>query len=255
MEDIAKFPGSANFLDERFTVRSYESGVSNEVSLATLCNYMQESAGLSADQLGWGIHKLQEEGLTWMLSRLYVKVSRYVPWGTELTLRTWPSGMKGKLLATRCFQAADRSGEEVFQAHSEWLYVDMKSQRIVKLPDDFAKLVPEGTPSVAFNDLGGKSVKLAEPTAGVEIRVRRSDLDFNDHVNNVHYVEWMLESLPERGGPAEIDVVFRSAAKAGDVLLSECLCEADRSLHQIRRVSDGAVLATAAMVWRGGVSE
>lgn len=239
------------FLDERFCVRSYESGVTNRVSLATLCNYMQESAGLSADRMGWGIQKLQREGLTWMLSRLYVKVSRYVPWGTELTVRTWPSGMKGRLLATRCFQAADGSGGEVLQAYSEWLYVDMGSQKIVRLPDGFAGLVPEGTPSVVFNDLGGKSVKLPGVTASAEVRVRQSDLDFNDHVNNVHYVEWMLEALPGRSGPSEIDIAFRSAAKAGDVLVSECFCEGAKSFHQIRRLSDGQVLASAAMAWGG----
>ena len=239
----------ANYLDERFVVRSYESGVTNHVSLATLCNYMQESAGLGADKMGWGIRKLQDAGLTWMLSRLYVKVADYVPWGTELTLRTWPSGMRGRLLATRCFQAEDGSGDEVFQAYSEWLYVDMKSQRIMKLPDEFSNLVPEGTPVVAPMDLGGKSVKLPEVTAVAEIRVRQSDLDFNDHVNNVHYVEWMLEALPGRGGPSEIDIVFRSAAKAGEVLASECFCDGNRSFHQIRRVSDGVILATAVMVW------
>ena len=250
-----KFLEPANFHDERYTVRSYESGVMNQVSLPTLCNYMQESAGLSADKLGWGIHKLQDEGLTWMLSRLYVKVANYVPWGTELTLRTWPSGMKGRLLATRCFQAADCMGNEILQAYSEWLYVDMRSQKIVKLPDNFAGLVPEGTPSVAFNDIGGKSVKLTDVTACVEIRVRQSDLDFNDHVNNVHYVEWMLEALPGRVGPSEIDIVFRSAAKAGDVLASECFCDGNRSCHQIRRVIDGSVLATAVMAWSEAVSE
>jgi acyl-ACP thioesterase len=245
----------ANFIDERFSVRSYESGVKNNVSLPTLCNYMQESAGISADKLGWGICKLQNEGLTWMLSRLYVKASRYVPWGTALTLRTWPSGMKGRLLATRCFQAADSVGNEVFQAYSEWLYVDMKSQKIAKLPDDFASLVPEGTPNVAFNDLGGKAVKLSEVIASTEIRVRYSDLDFNDHVNNVHYVEWMLEALPGRIGPSEIDIVFRTAAKAGDVIVSECFCDGNRSSHQIRRVSDNSILATAVMLWDNTVSE
>ena len=250
-----RFLEPAAYLDERFTVRSYESGVTNHVSLAALCNYMQEAAGISADQMGWGIHKLQDEGLTWMLSRLYVKVSRYLPWGTELTLRTWPSGMKGRLLATRCFQAVDGSGNEVFQAHSEWLYVDMKSQKIVKLPDGFAGLVPKGTPCVAFNDLGGKAVRLQDVTASAEVRVRQSDLDFNDHVNNVHYVEWMLEALPGRPGPSEMDIVFRSAAKAGDLLVSECFCDGGSSQHQIRRVSDGLVLATAAMSWDGMVSE
>ena len=85
-----------HYLDETFAVRSYESGVTNHVSLPSLCNFMQEIAGLNAEKLGWGIRKLQEEGLTWMLSRLHLKVARYVPWGEKITLRTWPSGMKGR---------------------------------------------------------------------------------------------------------------------------------------------------------------
>ena len=46
-----KFLEPANFLDEKFVVRSYESGVANRVSLPSLCNYMQEAAGISADTL------------------------------------------------------------------------------------------------------------------------------------------------------------------------------------------------------------
>jgi acyl-ACP thioesterase len=237
------------FLDEEFPVRSYESGVTNHVSLPSLCNYMQEAAGISADQMGWGIHKLQENGLTWMLSRLHVKVSNYVPWGVKLTMRTWPSGMKGRLLATRCFQIVDQNGNEVAQADSEWLYVDINAQRIVKLPDEFTQIVPSDTPKVAFDDLGAKSVKLSTVSSSAEVRVRQSDLDFNDHVNNVHYVEWMLEALPGRCDPKEIDILFRSAAKAGELLMSECSVEGNRSTHQIRRVSDGAILATAVMLW------
>ena len=259
------------YLDETFAVRSYESGVTNHVSLPTLCNFMQEIAGLSAEELGWGIRKLQEEGLTWMLSRLHLKVARYVPWGEKITLRTWPSGMKGRLIATRCFQGADGAGAEVLQAHSEWLYVDMKAQKIAKLPETFADLVPADTPDILFDDIGGKFTQLPEVTSSVEIRVRQSDLDFNDHVNNVHYVEWMLETMPvgtdpstsgtgpanplgtdpsgAGTGPAEMDVVFRAAAKAGDTLISECFRGEGRTLHLIRRLADGLVLATAAMVW------
>lgn len=252
------------YLDETFAVRSYESGVTNHVSLPTLCNYLQEIAGLNAEKLGWGIRKLQEEGLTWMLSRLHLKVARYVPWGEKITLRTWPSGMKGRLIATRCFQGADGAGGEVLQAHSEWLYVDMKAQKIAKLPESFADLVPPDTPDILFDDIGGKFTKLPAVTASSEIRVRQSDLDFNDHANNVHYVEWMLETIPmgtdptDVGtdpanlgtGPAEMDIVFRAAAKAGDLLVSECFrAEDGRTMHLIRRPADGLVLATAAMVW------
>ena len=290
-----RFYESKFYLDETFTVRSYESGVTNHVSLPTLCNFMQEIAGLNAEKLGWGIRKLQEEGLTWMLSRLHLKVARYVPWGEKITLRTWPSGMKGRLIAMRCFQGADGAGGEVLQAHSEWLYVDMKAQKIAKLPESFADLVPPDTPDILFDDIGGKFTQLPAVTASAEIRVRQSDLDFNDHVNNVHYVEWMLETIPmgtdpadwriggleDCGivglgdwrigglnhtmqshnlkssnppmtlgtGPVEMDIVFRAAAKAGDLLVSECFHGEGRTLHLIRRPADGLVLATAAMVW------
>ena len=164
--------------------------------------------------------------------------------------------MKGRLIATRCFQGADGAGAEVLQAHSEWLYVDMKAQKIAKLPETFADLVPADTPDILFDDIGGKFTQLPEVTSSVEIRVRQSDLDFNDHVNNVHYVEWMLETMPVGTdpstlgtGPAEMDVVFRAAAKAGDLLVSECFRAEGRTLHLIRRPADGLVLSTAAMVW------
>ena len=183
----------ANASDVAFTVRSYEAGIANHVTLPTLCNYMQEAAGISAARLGWGIQALQSEGLTWMLSRLRVSVQRYVPWGETITVRTWPSGVKGRLIAKRCFLGLDEKGAELFRASSEWLYVDMAAQKIAKLPETFADLVPAGTPDFELPDIGGKFVRLPSVDGSVEILTRHSDLDFNDHVNNVHYVEWMLE--------------------------------------------------------------
>ena len=250
----------ANASDVAFTVRSYEAGITNHVTLPTLCNYMQEAAGISAARLGWGIQALQSEGLTWMLSRLRVSVQRYVPWGETITVRTWPSGVKGRLIAKRCFLGLDEKGAELFRASSEWLYVDMAAQKIAKLPETFADLVPAGTPDFELPDIGGKFARLPSVDGSVEILTRHSDLDFNDHVNNVHYVEWMLESetckvesvkCGGRGAtalPRELDIVFRQAAKAGESLASEFCVAGDKTLHAIRRQSDGTVLATAVLI-------
>ena len=43
-----------------------------------------------------------------------------------------------------------------------------------------------------------------------EIIVRRSDLDMNNHVNNVRYLEWMLETIPQNEVQrlSNIDMVF-----------------------------------------------
>ena len=48
-------------------------------------------------------------------------------------------------------------------------------------------------------------------------RARRGDIDLNGHVNNVHYVEWLLESRPDEAGPCrELDIVFKSETLAGE---------------------------------------
>ena len=242
-----KIPNAA---DVAFTVRSYEAGIANHVTLPTLCNYMQEAAGISAARLGWGIQALQAEGLTWMLSRLRVSVARYVPWGTAITVRTWPSGTKGRLVAKRCFLGLDEKGAELFRASSEWLYVDMNAQKIAKLPETFGDLVPPGTPDFELPDIGGKVAHLPQVDGSADVLTRSSDLDFNDHVNNVHYGEWMLECCGHAGRatlPGELDIVFRQAAKAGETLVSEFCAAGDKTLHAIRRCSDDAILATAAM--------
>lgn len=250
-----------NATDVAFTVRSYEAGIANHVTLPTLCNYMQEAAGISAARLGWGIRALQEEGLTWMLARLHVRVTHYIPWGKTVIVRTWPSGMKGRLIAKRCFLGLDDGGAELFRASSEWLYVDLKSQKIAKLPESFADIVPPGTPDFELPDIGGKFAHLPRVEGSADVLTRLSDLDFNDHVNNVHYVEWMLEAdaqervPPASSSPAELDIVFRQAAKAGEPLASEFCTAGGKTLHAIRRRSDDALLATAAMVpfaGRGG---
>ena len=106
---------------------------------------------------------------------------------------------------------------------------------------------------LAASDGGGKFAALAKVDATARILVRRADHDFNDHVNNVHYVEWALEALPAafRARPVrELDIVFRQAAHAGDELESRLeVVDADHCRCAIVRPSDGALLATAALAF------
>ena len=241
------------YIERRFPVRSYESGVDNRLSLPSLCNYLQEIAGIHADKLGVGIHLLQKEGVTWMLSRLRLEMDGYLPWGEELVVRTWPSGVHGRLTATRDFIGRDFGGKELFRGVSEWMTVNLAARRLVRLPEGFAALTPQGTPHVELKESGGKFAALGRVHSRSLVRVRRSDHDFNDHVNNVHYVEWALESVPEEflsRKPSRLDIVFKQEAKAGEELESCTEIVSPNLLrHVISRLADGAVLATAETEW------
>lgn len=240
--------------ERSFSVRSYEAGAGNALTLPSLCNYLQEAAGLHAEALAVGIRGLREKGVTWMLSRLRLELGRLPPWGGTLTVRTWPSGVRGRLVALRDFTGVSDAGEELFEGESEWMTVDLGTRRLQKLPPSVLALAPEGTPRVALAESGGKFASLGAVHASAPVRVRAADHDFNDHVNNVHYVAWALEAVPAafRGRRvAALDIVFRQEAKAGDELVSSVeIVSPDRLRHAIARPSDGALLATAETRWR-----
>jgi acyl-ACP thioesterase len=244
-----------NFRDETFCVRAYESGVNNAVSLPSYCNYLQEIAGNHARELGVGIHELQSAGFTWMLSRLHLVIGAYAEWRENVNVRTWPSGVRGRVTATRDFVARQDSGAVLLQGVSEWLYVDLETLKLVRLPQAFAALAPEGTPRADVPDTPGKVPEFAGADWTATLTVRRSDHDFNSHVNNAHYVEWALECLPADWLAArrvcELDISYRASAKWGDQVISEAVRErGDELLHRMRRASDHAVLATARTLWR-----
>ena len=241
--------------EETFCVRAYESGEDNRVTLPAYCNYLQEIAGNHARELGLGIQELQSAGFTWMLSRLHLAIDAYAAWRDAVRVRTWPAGLRGRLVAVRDFRVSDGTGALLLRGVSEWLYVDVASLRIERLPSAFSALAPEGTPQVEMPETFAKVPDFDDAEWSCALTVRHSDHDFNNHVNNAHYVEWALECLPEAWRKTrrivELDVLYREAARWGDTILSEAVREGEAGLlHRICRASDSAVLATARTVWR-----
>jgi len=85
--------------------------------------------------------------------------------------------------------------------------------------------------------------------------VRFSDLDLNDHVTSVSYVDWLLETIPghtrENHTLKEIEINYLSEAKYGNTVMavSRRDTEADKQLlfnHTIRSLSE---LVKAETVW------
>jgi len=83
--------------------------------------------------------------------------------------------------------------------------------------------------------------------------VRFSDLDVNQHVNNVRYVEWALEAAPREmlltQQPTEIDIQFRAETGLGETVVTQLQQDADRLLHRLRRTRDDKTVAQATTQW------
>lgn len=229
----------ALYLQKRFTVRSYECGQSFRLTPATLLNYLQEIAGLHANQIGVGIATLRTSGLTWVLVRMHLLIHAPLPsWGEDIIVTTWPSGVRGSLAAYRDFSIASDDGSLLAEAVSEWLILDTIKLRPARLTPEVLALAPTGTPRVSI-PTRVQSHSKERLIDSVTFPVRRADLDQNQHVNNVHYSEWALESAPSNTPMTylkELCITFKESARLGDTIKSTTFELTSGTFHHI--VSD-----------------
>ena len=237
---------------ESFTVRSYEIGPDGRLRLPTLCDYLQEVAGNHATALGVATDQL--DGLAWLLARLQVEVARFPAWRETITVETWPSAADG-LYAQRDFLVTDDHDAVIARATSQWFVMHVERRRPARLPaavlafdllDRPNALTPDRAPHPSLEVIDTERL----------FSVRRGDLDLNDHVNNVRFVEWALEAVPDAVRAEQqlhaLDVQFRAESVYGDTVRSACgpAPESDALSHEVTRERDGEVLARARTVWR-----
>ena len=215
---------------EPFTVHTYEVDAGGRASIQSLCAFLQEAAGRNAEALGVTVPQLMEHGLTWVLSRLLVRMYRYPRWWEKLVIETWPSGFR-RLFALREWRIFRRD-ELLGEATSAWLMVQVESRRPIR-PDghgDWARGVhPERAIPLTLEKLpeweqagpGDDALRGREAHRG-EFTVRYRDLDMNGHANNISYLDWLLEVLPlrfrEGHAIGELELNFLAEVGAGEVV-------------------------------------
>ena len=172
-------------------IRSYDVDPQMNARLPVLCRFMQEAAYLHAEHLGVGHTHLSPENRTWVLSRMRIKISHLPKWGETVKLRTWPSG-RDRLFYYRDFELTDGDGKEILRASTAWFVIDMvKRERII--PDWWQTAAYPFGPKVFSEKLG--RLNGCDGTTDATLTVNYGDLDQNSHVNNVRYIEWVLNSL------------------------------------------------------------
>ena len=239
-----------------YGIHTYEVDFEGRVHPVALLNFLQDAAVRHALTHGFSVPDLVRKGLTWVLSRYHARIFRYPKLGEKVEVQTWPSGRQG-VFALRDFMMTGADGGTVLTATSSWMILDLKSKKPVRmdglipaeavleeraLPDDFRSL-PE----------------VAETPDPVRFPVRRQDLDFNRHVNNVVYIQWGLEAVPKdvlmSCRPSRIEISYKAEAFIGDTILSGVREEPAGGgkervfLHRIARESDGAEIARLRTTW------
>ncbi|MFD2936802.1 acyl-[acyl-carrier-protein] thioesterase [Spirosoma flavum] len=241
---------------DTFTLRGYECDAFGRMSIPALMNLMQESANRNAIHYGIGIADLARQGYGWMLMRFCLRIHQYPRYGQTIQLTTYPTIVE-KYFIYRDFRVLAEDGTLLADATSTWLVFDMEKRSMVPLPGFIRSL----SPPVNVDPLPKLPLKpdfqttIIEPTDTKSVEVGWLSIDQNQHVNNVAYVQWLLESIDterlQTWELAEIDLVYRTESHWQDWLQVQSMTETRESiLHRIIHRESGKDMLLARSRWR-----
>lgn len=226
---------------QNFLIRSYEIGADRTASIETLMNHLQETAlnhvkiaGLMDDGFG-ATPEMSKRNLIWVVAKMHVFVEKYPSWADVVQVDTWV-GSSGKNGMRRDWHVIDcQTGETIVRATSVWVMMNKQTRKLSKMPDEVrAEIGPYFIERTAIIDEDSRKLpKLHDDTAQYVregLTPHWADLDVNQHVNNVKYIGWILESAPT--------TIMESHELAGMTLEYRRECGRDNVLKSLTSVNN-----------------
>ncbi|MCL2185204.1 MAG: thioesterase [Treponema sp.] len=216
-----------NVWQEDFLIRFGAIDRSDRMTLDAVFEFFQEAAICHAENLGVGREDMAQTGQAWVLSRMSVVVDRRPKYTETVTVRSWPCSYE-KLFAIRNYQIVDKDGKAVVSARSGWLIVDIEKRRPLR-PQIVMDNMPKNEGLDALPPEANGAAGLAERDNLKEVACRKpcyTDLDYNKHVNNVRYIQWIEDTLElqllEKADKMRLDINYMNEIVEGETI--EILC-------------------------------
>ena len=207
---------------EQFTIRANEVDAEGNLTLPAICNLFQEVAGNNAKTLRFDITDMHAQNLTWVVSRMDINIKNLPKWRETISIETWPAS-GDSFRAYRNYRLLNAEGEELCSCLSYWMIINLDSRRPVRIPDEVLNMrLTERDHVTPVSNSKIRPFKAPEITK--DIIVRRADLDMNTHVNNVRYLEWMLETISDDDARKlkKFDIVFLLETFVDAHITSQC---------------------------------
>jgi acyl-CoA thioester hydrolase len=259
--------------ERTFRVRHYECDAYGHVNHANYLRYMQEAAFDASAAAGYDIARYEMMGTQWLIRETDISYLHPLTYGDAVTIRTWVDDFH-RVRSRRAYEFRHAvTGELVAEARTDWVYLDIRTQRPVTIPEEMiAAFYPEGLPEQRTRREPFPDV--TPPPAHVftvRRRVEWRDLDTAQHVNNAMYMAyledcgtqvaeafgWPIQRMMEAGFGIVVRryrIEHKLPARMGDELeLATWISDVKRSSavrhYTILRVQDRALLARAHVLW------
>ncbi len=179
-----------------FVPRISEIDTKGKVKITALMDYLQHVAYKHADQLGIGHRQIFHKNLTWLLLRYTVEITSYPRLDETLKISSWVAESGSPKYTVRDFEIVDEKNNIVCKATTSWLLFNYRKRQPVDYIDYWSNYSVEEKRALNYGFPGLQLPKKIDTRQS--LRVRKQDLDINQHVNHIAHIHWIIEGMPEK---------------------------------------------------------
>ena len=161
-----------------------------KLKIPAIFRYFQDVALLATEEASVDSISLSKRNIDWVITRMDVEIRRLPKCDEVVTIHTYP-GKDLAMLYPRFFYITDQDNNVIIRSSSVWALIDNNTRKVIVDRDVISKLPMEKHPDEL--PLPAKITASNEPIFKEKRTIHYSDLDFNSHMNNVRYVELLMD--------------------------------------------------------------
>ena len=220
------------FLEHEFNLTVRDIDTKTYVTPKALLSFFEDIGGYHSNLVGFGLKDIEKTKLSWVLLHWKLKILKKVKYTDgPIRIKTWSRGLV-RACTFRDFEAYDSKGNLFAIGSSKWTLIHLE-KGLLRITDDIIKKYEIENKSV-FDELDFKKLLPPETFSNTyDYTISRRDIDINNHMHNLNYLDLAYEALPEEiynnNSFTDIEIMYKKQGLLGDNVI--CLYSYENGEH------------------------
>lgn len=240
---------------KNYEIHYYEVDSRLRCKLSSIVNFICDVGTQQSESVGGGIEYCTKNDCAWVFYKYDIKMKRYPMFGETISITTQPVGFK-KFYGLRRYIIKDSENNVIGEALALFFLINILKRRPTRIQQEQYDFY--GVNGDIDYDISMEKLERVDyEDYSVDFNIRYGDIDSNNHVNNVKYIEWAIEAVPveviKDYTLKRIKVTFEKESKYGEVISSSVAIKKmnDKIIksHHVIKKNDGTELTLLEAEW------
>lgn len=183
-----------NKIEKVYYPRTSDFNLFGDLQPSSLLDLCQDMAGRHSEILGCGLNAMKERKLMWAIVRQKFNIVGKAELRGAVKVETWPL-KRSRISFRREYRLSDENSNIIAVGAADWVLLDAEKRSIVSVENVY-HLDGEFLAERALEEKLSRVSDFEPESEPYRIIPGFSDLDFNGHVNNSRYANYIMNASP-----------------------------------------------------------